>query len=277
MAMKAATSTYWSAAIHQLHPVTLAAEGLLKMVYHVPRVVPTIQSVPLVTALQMMITFPTSAVSCFTTTISTLLPPPPPSLSLLPCPFSLVTVTSYTADNTEDVCIGSDPHFGIRLPEGSLLCYTFQGEHNSTFNIISNSQLEMNALFVPDSRRVNNTWIGSIGITVYHNGKKMTTLQFIAADKMIVVESRIELDAYTVGKITFNQGRFTVVYTSHRTSSFPRVTIEFQDSDLKFTVAFVRDEHINLEWHSVGVPYMDSRGVVGKQKKTRSALSLLVM
>ena len=46
---------------------------------------------------------------------------------------------------------GSDPHFAIRLSEGELLCYTFQGRHNSIFNLLGNDHLQMNAFFVPDA------------------------------------------------------------------------------------------------------------------------------
>ena len=33
---------------------------------------------------------------------------------------------------------GSDPHFAIRLMEGELLCYTFQGRHNTIFDLLGN-------------------------------------------------------------------------------------------------------------------------------------------
>ena len=166
--------------------------------------------------------------------------------------------------------MGSDPHFGIRLPEGSLLCYTFQGEQGSVFNIISNSQLEMNGLFVPDSRHENNTWIGSIGITVYHNGRKMTSLKFIAEDHMIHVGTRVKLEAKTVKKLSFNHGKLTIVEAPlHSSPKYPRVGVEFLDSELHFTVAFVKGQHIDLLWHSVGETYEDTRGVVGKLKNRR--------
>ncbi len=48
---------------------------------------------------------------------------------------------------------GDDPHFSIVLPSGRLLCYTVQGEHGFSFNLISNKKMTMNARFVPDSRR----------------------------------------------------------------------------------------------------------------------------
>ena len=161
--------------------------------------------------------------------------------------------------------MGSDPHFGIRLPEGSFLCYSFQGEPHSSFNIISNSQLEMNALFVPDSQRENNTWIGSIGITLYHDGKNTTTLKFTAADKLIHVGSIVELDAMTVRSISFNKGKLSIVESPHEhTPKYPSVRVDFVDSELSFTVAFIKNDHLDLAWHSSGEPYMNSRGVVGK-------------
>ena len=173
--------------------------------------------------------------------------------------------------------MGSDPHFGIRLPEGSLLCYTFQGEQGSVFNIISNSQLEMNALFVPDSRHENNTWIGSIGITIYHNGRKMTSLKFTAEDQVIHVGTRVKLEAKTIKKLSFNHGKLTIVEAPrHSSPKYPRVGVEFLDSELHFTVAFVKEQHIDLLWHSVGETYEDTRGVVGKLRIKGFALVALM-
>lgn len=173
--------------------------------------------------------------------------------------------------------MGSDPHFGIRLPEGSLLCYTFQGEQGSVFNIISNSQLEMNALFVPDSRHENNTWIGSIGITIYHNGRKMTSLKFTAEDQVIHVGTHVKLEAKTVKKLSFNHGKLTIVEAPrHSSPKYPRVGVEFLDSELHFTVAFVKEQHIDLLWHSVGETYEDTRGVVGKLRIEGFALVALM-
>ena len=129
----------------------------------------------------------------------------------------------------------------------------------------------MNALFVPDARHKNNTWIGSIGITVYHNGRKMTSLEFTAEDQVIHVGTRVKLDAKTVKKLSFNHGKLTIVESPrHHSPKYPRVGVEFLDSELHFTVAFVKEQHIDLLWHSIGETYEDSRGVVGKK-----ALSLL--
>ena len=168
------------------------------------------------------------------------------------------------ADNEDLACIGSDPHFAIKLPGGSLLCYTFQGQHNTTFNLISNDQLQMNALFVPDGTTYDNTWLGSIGITVLHEGKKMTTLQFTAADQLIKIGERVQLNAKTIKTLTFRSGKLSVLKVpSNITHRYPRVSVEFVDSGLDFTIGFAKDNHLDLYWHNAGAPSEESGGVVG--------------
>ena len=107
--------------------------------------------------------------------------------------------------------IGSDPHFAIRLSGGALLCYTFQGQSNTTFNLVSNDQFQMNALFVPDDTDYDNTWLGSIGIAVHHNGKKITTLQFTAADQLVRIGERIAFEAKTIKKLSFHNSKLTML------------------------------------------------------------------
>ena len=80
---------------------------------------------------------------------------------------------------------GSDPHFAIQLSEGGLLCYTFQGRHNTIFNLLGNDNLQMNALFIPDVTDYDNTWLGSIGVVALRDRKKTTTLRFICTELLI--------------------------------------------------------------------------------------------
>ena len=96
----------------------------------------------------------------------------------------------------------------------------------------------------------------------------MSSLTFTAADQMIRLGSGVEQQLYasSVSKISFNAGKVTIAKNSpNHAPKFPRVRVEFVDSDLEFTVAFIKNEHINLEWHSIGLPYFNSRGVVGKE------------
>ena len=122
----------------------------------------------------------------------------------------------------------------------------------------------MNALFVPDDTNWDNTWLGSIGIAVLHNGQKTTTLQFTAADHLVRIGERVRLDAKTVEKLSFNKGKLTMhKVPSNHTRKYPRVQVEFIDSKLNFTVGFTKDSHLDLYWHSTGIPSKTSTGVVG--------------
>jgi hypothetical protein len=159
---------------------------------------------------------------------------------------------------------GSDPHFAIRLAEGELLCYTFQGRHNTIFNLLSNDHLQMNALFVPDATDYDNTWLGSIGVTALRDGKKTTTLRFTAADQLVRIGERVQFDAKTIKKLTFNNGELSVLKVpSNHTQLYPRVQVDFVDSKLSFTVGFTKNSHLDLYWHSTGIPSKTSSGVVG--------------
>lgn len=163
------------------------------------------------------------------------------------------------------MCLGSDPHFAIRLAGGHLLCYTFQGVYNTTFNLVSNDYLTMNALFVPDDTDWDNTWLGSIGITIFHEGKKTTTLQFTAADQLIRIGERIQMEAKAIKKLTFHHGKLTMLEVpSDHTPRYPRVQVQCVEADLNFTIGFAKNGHLDLYWHSTGVPYESSRGIVGQ-------------
>ena len=122
----------------------------------------------------------------------------------------------------------------------------------------------MNARFVPDNTAYDNTWLGSIGIIVLHEGKKMSSLQFTAADQLVTIGEKIQLDARTVKELTFSKGKLTVLEaTSNNTPTYPRIRVEFIDSHFDFTIRFVKNNHLDLYWHSTGMPAKHSKGIVG--------------
>ena len=162
------------------------------------------------------------------------------------------------------MCMGSDPHFAIRLSGGHLLCFTFQGAHNTTFNLVSNKHIQMNALFVPDHTNWDNTWLGAIGMTILHDGHKNSTLEFIASNQLIRLGSSIPIPANLIKKLLYHNGRLTIQYVpSNHTAKYPRVQVQLIDYDINFTVVFAKNNHLDLYWHSSGAPYKHSRGVVG--------------
>jgi hypothetical protein len=150
------------------------------------------------------------------------------------------------------------------LSGGALLCYTFQGQTDTVFNLVSNDQLQMNALFVPDDTNHDNTWLGSFGITVHHNGKKVTTLQFTAADQLVRIGERVEIEAKTIKKLSFKEAKLTMLeVSSNHTPRYPQVHVEFIESGLEFTIKFTKSNHLDLYWYNIRVPSKNSGGVVG--------------
>ena len=147
-----------------------------------------------------------------------------------------------------------------------MLCYTFQGQTNTVFNLFSNDQFQMNALFVPDDTDYHNTWLGSIGIIVHRDGKKMTALQFKAANQLIQIGERVEFEAKTIKKLSFNEGKLAKLEVpSNHTPRFPRVRVEFVDVGLDFTIKFTKSNHLDLYWHNIRVTSKKSEGIVGQQ------------
>ena len=166
------------------------------------------------------------------------------------------------------VAIGDDPHFSIVLPSGKLLCYTVQGEHNSIFNLISNNKVCMNAKFVPDARREEVTWIGSMGIVVRNSAYKdsnATKLRFEVEGKRIFVDDKVVLKAKNVEKLVFSNGKLTISETEGNSQVFkyPAVFIDLQDVGLTLTIKFT-NQHLDLFWNNVGIQNVNSHGLIGK-------------
>ncbi len=165
--------------------------------------------------------------------------------------------------------MGGDPHYSILLPTGQLLCYSVQGEHNFAFNLISNKLLQMNALFIADSRREEITWIGELGVVVKEGPKKKsgnsTLLRFCSKEKMVCVGDKIKLNASGVERLTFSKGKLSI---SERVEQGdlerPEVRVEFPDMGISFTVVFVRGKHLDMMWNKVEPSMEKSHGMIGK-------------
>jgi len=159
--------------------------------------------------------------------------------------------------------VGDDPHFSIALPSGKFLCYTVQGEHGFVFNLITNKKVQMNAMFVPDSRREEVTWIGSVGIVVqnsHYKQSKATYLRFETKGKKIYIGDKVVLEAKNIEKLIFVEGKLTISEApSFEGFKSPSVVVDLQDVGINFTIKFM-GEHLDLFWHNTGIHTEDSHG-----------------
>ena len=162
---------------------------------------------------------------------------------------------------------GDDPHFSILLPSGKLLCYTVQGEHGFAFNLIASKKVYMNAMFVPDSRRTEVTWLGSIGVVVpnsHYRGSNMTRLKFDVDTKEVHIREKVTLKAKSIATLTFRNGKLTISEAPLKIKfEYPAVKVNLEDAELSFTIKFTGN-HLDMFWHHVGERMESFHGIIGK-------------
>ena len=160
-----------------------------------------------------------------------------------------------------------DPHYSILLPNGQLLCFTVHGQSGFSFNLISNKQMHMNALFVQDPKREEITWIGSLGVVVRGTRYKMiniTKLRFDASDKKIYVGDKVTLLAQKTESLTLCKGKLSIAEFTSK-PKYPVVHVDLQDVGLSLTVRFKRF-HLDIMWNKVDKQPKDTHGLIGELK-----------
>lgn len=170
--------------------------------------------------------------------------------------------------------IGDDPHFAVLLPNGRLLCYSVQGEQGHIFNLISNPVLHINALFVPDTKRAEVTWIGSLGIVLHptHGNKNVSLISFSIANSSVTITSclgrvvgqvmTLSFKANHVSSLLLSKGQLSIIQRvghAHR----PTINVNLADEKLSFSVKFL-STHLDMFWHNVGEQADLSHGLIGQ-------------
>ena len=153
------------------------------------------------------------------------------------------------------------------LPSGHLFCFTVQGEHGFAFNLISNDLVDMNAKFVPDARREEVTWLGSMGIIVkgmkYGDKSINNTKLRFEVDEKIFIGDKIVLEPRNIDKLTFKNGKLLISEVPPLEGfRYPSVFVDLTDVGLSFTIKFLKD-HLDLFWHTTAVQLSNSHGIIG--------------
>ena len=161
---------------------------------------------------------------------------------------------------------GGDPHFSIKLTSGEFLCFSLQGEHGFVFNLINSPQLQMNALFIPDTLRPEVTWFGSIGMVIKNNmfkNSNSTKLRFVADQRMVFIGDGVKLNAGSEEKLTFSSGKLTINETKReKEKSRPEIQVCLEDLGMDFAVHFTKN-HLDMIWNNIAQQPKDSHGIIG--------------
>ena len=169
--------------------------------------------------------------------------------------------------------VAEDPHFRVTLPSGHMFCYNIQGEQDVVYNLISSKYLEMNAGFSVDALNRSNSWMDSIGVTVFHKGQESTLIKFSASAWEVNVGESVSLEADQIEKITVSKGRLMILpmYPKEFPVISPSIQVQFSDLDLDFSVHYTESIHedesiarVSLFWHSTGAMHSGAHGIVGE-------------
>ena len=167
---------------------------------------------------------------------------------------------------------GDDPHFSVVLPGRKLLCFSVMGQHHLSYNLISSPNLLMNAIFAPDSRREEVTWIGTLGIIAKNatTGHIQTKLKFEALPWRVSIIDKATLYPKNIEKIVIKNGKVSISESMPTVGfKYPSVLVILEDSGLKFTVKFM-NEHLDMFWHNTAQQHSDSHGLIGKQQHNKN-------
>ena len=175
----------------------------------------------------------------------------------------------YMCAKSLEMSLGDDPHFSVVLPSGQTLCYTVQGDHHRSYSLLSNRRMQMNAMFVPDSRQKEVTWIGSLGMVFrpfgYRRGSKdaVTTIRLEALGSLISINSRVNVTARNIDGISIKEGVVRICESAPFDGfRYPSVRIMLEDHGLKFSVMF-KKEHLDLFWQNTALQGEDTHGLIG--------------
>lgn len=165
-----------------------------------------------------------------------------------------------------DVTLGDDPHFSVVLPSKKLLCFSMQGDHGYHYNLVSNKYLTMNALFIPDSRREEVTWIGSLGLVIHGSnfrGDNRTSIRLESLPRpSLSINDKIKLHPADIDQIAVMNGKLRISEVAHFSKGFRYPSVRFNVAGISFSVVFKR-EHLDLFWHSTKQQTENSHGIIG--------------
>ena len=133
------------------------------------------------------------------------------------------------------------------------------------FNLISCDDFLINAKFIPDSKRADVTWMGSIGVVMskplYYRGSKVTHFKFDAEARTVHIGNVISLDAKAVKGIASENGSINIAEEISDTHH-PAVNFDLKETGLHFTIKY-DGEHLDIFWQH-GFKDGHSHGLIGE-------------
>ena len=143
-----------------------------------------------------------------------------------------------------------DPHFMVPLPSNDLLCYSIQGYPGLAFNLISNDDFIINALFI-DSHgdEKEATWIGKLAVIPRHANKSEAVI-FDSVKQEVIMNQEGSFKASVIDTISYDKdGKMSVKFTPGlaKQAGNPIVHVKYEKPLASFDVTFYSN-HLDVNW-----------------------------
>ena len=161
-----------------------------------------------------------------------------------------------------------DPHFTVPLMSQQLLCYSIQGYPGLTFNLISNSHITINAMFIDSVEDESEaTWIGKMAIIPRGSDEKYQTIVLDSVSQKVIIEEQgAEFKAAMVQEILIHShNNITVKCTRGMVKQVgnPVVRVVYTKPLASFDVTF-HHNHLDVDWRIHDEMIQNSHGLMGK-------------
>jgi len=161
--------------------------------------------------------------------------------------------------------VTGDPHFTVPLMSQQLLCYSIQGYPGLAFNLISNSHITINAMFI-DSIQDNSeaTWIGKMAIIPRGGDENCQTIILDSVNQEVIIEGQGHFKAAVVQEINIHgHNNISVKIGVVKQVGNPVVHVVYTKPLASFDVTF-HSNHLDVDWKIHDKMIQNSHGLMGK-------------
>ena len=162
----------------------------------------------------------------------------------------------------------NDPHFAVPLSTGQQLCYSMQGLAGFIFNLISHSNVNLNAYFITSQEESNlkeyATFLEDIGIMVQPDhcmgecqSKHITKITISASDRSVFLDGSRTVISDRPIHVTVDNSTTTIQLGEVTKGDIPSLTVSIKKPKLSFRINFVidlmvmDDSSISSDYHGI--------------------------
>ena len=146
-----------------------------------------------------------------------------------------------------------DPHFVVPLLSNQTLCYSIQGYAGLAFNLISNEDYFINAMFIDSEEdTTESTWIGKLAV-IPRNVNKSQAVLFDSITQEVNILGQGTFKASMINQIVFKKNQsvsFKLAMSSAKKQKDAQSTVNvvYDKPKASFTVHLLHNK-IDVDWN----------------------------